>query len=343
MSELVDVGDLHPALRGLRRPATSRSPGLSRALGAHLGVDSLLVRVAFLIFTPVGGLGWLAYLWGVLLVPRQGKEPPLKRFVPRFATWSKRSQWLAIALGSIAMAALISHGARTSVIPALALAALLFMRSSRRPALTTAEDDLPVVDLYGPETVDELPPQPDQSPAKATWLGALAIGGLGLAVGVATHLLVSRSAIVVGSAFLGAIGIAMVLWALTIRERRLPLTFLVAALMAALMLANLATAKVTAPTNPTEVPGDATSASYEIVAESATIDLRHLTSNAVVNVNATASEVRLLLPAAPSTKLVWEILADVSVPSDTRSEPPATGPELRIRAIVSSVVVEYPT
>jgi len=67
-----------PELRRLRRSRTDRVvAGVCGGLGRYLGVDPVLVRVAFVVLALAGGGGVLLYAVSWVLIPREtGDEPP---------------------------------------------------------------------------------------------------------------------------------------------------------------------------------------------------------------------------------------------------------------------------
>ena len=57
----------------LRRPNAGRMvAGVAEGLARYLGVDTTLVRIAFVVLTVVGGAGIPLYLAGLLLIPAEG-------------------------------------------------------------------------------------------------------------------------------------------------------------------------------------------------------------------------------------------------------------------------------
>jgi phage shock protein PspC (stress-responsive transcriptional regulator) len=57
----------------LRRPYAGRMvAGVAEGLARYLGVDTTLVRIAFVVLTVVGGAGIPLYLAGLLLIPGEG-------------------------------------------------------------------------------------------------------------------------------------------------------------------------------------------------------------------------------------------------------------------------------
>jgi len=59
----------------LRRPYAGRMvAGVAEGLARYLGVDTTLVRIAFVVLTIAGGAGIPLYLAGLLLIPGEGSE-----------------------------------------------------------------------------------------------------------------------------------------------------------------------------------------------------------------------------------------------------------------------------
>jgi phage shock protein PspC (stress-responsive transcriptional regulator) len=59
----------------LRRPYAGRMvAGVAEGLARYFGVDTTLVRIAFVVLTVVGGAGIPLYLAGLLLIPGEGSE-----------------------------------------------------------------------------------------------------------------------------------------------------------------------------------------------------------------------------------------------------------------------------
>ena len=60
---------------GLRRPVQdSVVAGVAAGLARYLGVDVMIIRVAFVVLTIVGGAGIPLYLAGLLLIPEDGSD-----------------------------------------------------------------------------------------------------------------------------------------------------------------------------------------------------------------------------------------------------------------------------
>ena len=59
----------------LRRPVQdSMVAGVAAGLARYLGVDVMIIRLAFAVLTIVGGAGIPLYLAGLLLIPEDGSE-----------------------------------------------------------------------------------------------------------------------------------------------------------------------------------------------------------------------------------------------------------------------------
>jgi len=59
----------------LRRPVQdSVVAGVAAGLAGYLGVDVMIIRLAFVVLTVFGGAGVPLYLAGLLLIPEEGSE-----------------------------------------------------------------------------------------------------------------------------------------------------------------------------------------------------------------------------------------------------------------------------
>ena len=59
----------------LRRPYQDRMlAGVAAGLARYFGVDQVIVRIAFVVLTVVGGAGIPLYLAGLLLIPDEGSD-----------------------------------------------------------------------------------------------------------------------------------------------------------------------------------------------------------------------------------------------------------------------------
>jgi signal transduction histidine kinase/phage shock protein PspC (stress-responsive transcriptional regulator) len=75
-----------PARRALRRdPERRLIGGVCAGIARHIGVDPLIVRIAFVIAAAAGGFGLLVYLMGLVLIPAESGEAPVRQRRPRRA------------------------------------------------------------------------------------------------------------------------------------------------------------------------------------------------------------------------------------------------------------------
>jgi phage shock protein PspC (stress-responsive transcriptional regulator) len=88
-----------PAAATLRRdPKRGIIGGVAAGIARRLGIDPIIVRVAFVATTAAGGAGLAAYLLGWALMPAEGSDrAPVERIVAR------RDTWLVVA-GSVCLA-----------------------------------------------------------------------------------------------------------------------------------------------------------------------------------------------------------------------------------------------
>ncbi len=64
-----------PERPALRRPFEGRMlAGVAAGLARYFGVDEMIVRIAFVVLTVVGGAGIPLYLAGLLLIPDEGSD-----------------------------------------------------------------------------------------------------------------------------------------------------------------------------------------------------------------------------------------------------------------------------
>ncbi len=64
-----------PERPALRRPFQGRMlAGVAEGLARYFGVDTTIVRIAFVVLTIVGGAGIPLYLAGLLLIPDEGSD-----------------------------------------------------------------------------------------------------------------------------------------------------------------------------------------------------------------------------------------------------------------------------
>jgi phage shock protein PspC (stress-responsive transcriptional regulator) len=74
----METDTMNPAAtqRGaLRRPYSGRMlTGVAAGIGDYLGVDPMIVRIAFAVLVLIGGAGIPLYLAGLLLIPDEGSD-----------------------------------------------------------------------------------------------------------------------------------------------------------------------------------------------------------------------------------------------------------------------------
>ena len=366
MNELVDLGALHPQLAHLDRPADGFTPGFCRAIGSRFGIDPLLIRILFILASALGGVGVIAYAWGILLTPRAGHQALIHRLLPVFTSWTLRIQWTVIALSSTLVVAAVSQmlSSLSSVLLLPLFALVLYSRwrePRRRPGSPTiplpdreqpaagTDPQLPVVDLYAPEAPETPEPQPFER-VRCSWLGTglvLFVGYLAatgvVVLGLLNNLLLSLSIV------LGAFGVMILGWGLLVRSRRLPVVLLLLAVLFAGTTAALATSEVERAANPIEVSSGQEHLNYQFaMTDEGVVDLRYLPadSSMFVHVRTVMSEVRIMLPRPPTRHYVRAWAIDVSWPGGTAPrdhDPAARGIQLLIDGYLSDVKVEYPS
>lgn len=351
MTTHLDLGWLDPGLRGLRRQEAGPGTGLSRAIAARLGVDVVLVRVAFALLALSGGIGVALYLWGSALTPGRDGIRPIDAHLPTFATWSRLAQQATVVGSSIALVALVSSATPLPWGPGVLLLGILVLaRRGKLGGRTAAPDapaeqpvaesddhlvarwrstmeaaagqdrlaaSLPVVDLYSPAPARPQAPRPP-----AAWGTGAGILGVAVVASAAAFVLLGSVPAALGSGMVTA-GLLTVGYALVTRERRVPrplLIALVAGMAASGWLSTQAAGELTASD-----PGVLT---VKTVADSRVIDLTDtdFTDITELRVEAVASDVTVLLPAWPTggvadhTNVLSEVTLDPAWPSERGRE-----------------------
>lgn len=338
MPQLVHPSQLDPRLTDLQRSQhTGFTGGLCRAVAHRWKVDPLIVRLAVIALAFAGGLGIVLYGWGCLLTPRAGGQPPVLRLLPAFGRWSLRAQAAVVAVSSLVV--ILSLARQTGVAwgPVIVVAAIAWGVARRRrrtpeavfPAPTTIDatssvprgdetveqwrsrlgahggSGLPTVDLYAPEpsSLSEAPGE-TRSASRTSWWAALAIVAL-TAAGATMPLALGVHPVILWS-FVAATGTSaalLLVWAVTVRRRRLPGMLLALALAGAVVTGMLAVTHSQASTMPLDTATGGT-AHYSFVGEAPVeLDLTELPADttASVTIDATASVVRVRLSAPPNS------------------------------------------
>jgi phage shock protein C len=88
-----------PTTRLLRRSREDRViAGVCGGLGRHLGVDPVLLRIAFVVLTVTGGAGLLLYLVALIVIPDQQEDEDLGP-----APEARGDVWMYVGVGLIAL------------------------------------------------------------------------------------------------------------------------------------------------------------------------------------------------------------------------------------------------
>ena len=133
--EAAGAGSTHPPLRRSRSDRIFF--GVCGGLAEHLGVDPMLVRIGAVLVLAFGGVGVLAYLAAVLLVPDEGSDvPPLRM---------PGGRWLRV-LGALLLVVAVGGGLRSLFgasspwfpVPLLLLGVALLAVSARHADLPSA-------------------------------------------------------------------------------------------------------------------------------------------------------------------------------------------------------------
>ena len=340
MPELVHPAQLDPRLADLTRPQTTGfTGGLSRALAERWQVDPIIVRLVFLALTFAGGVGIALYAWGWLLTPRVSGTPPIMRWLPAFGTWPKNTQLIIIAASSLVLVLTVARQTGVGWGPVIVVGALAWAMARRRRRSTDsfdmtpsnhsstsetasartssesveqwrarlsphADSPLPAVDLYAPEGPRQSTTRPIQPTRRNNWWAAAAILlFMGVAASVPITLGLTPSVLWAGVAASGTAAVLILLHALIMRSRRLPVALLLLVLSGAvgvgLLAVNNSAVEVTAPPF---APGE--DHTYKFFGEApAELDLTGLEIDGATTVfiDATASVVQIRVDDPPGS------------------------------------------
>lgn len=224
----LDLAWLDPSLGALQRRQPGVFTGLAQAIADRLGVDPVLVRVAFVVLALCGGLGVALYGWGSALTAGPDTRRPIDAYLPSFRGWP--SPWAKAVVVTTTLAVMALTGAITPL-PWLSGVALLgafviirrTQTDTQQPSLTghdareiqnTPRDDheliaswrasmaaaagdarpLPAVELYG------APPLPEPrvgsstvAPPRTSWGAGIATVIVMAAVAPAAYLIFGLS------------------------------------------------------------------------------------------------------------------------------------------------------
>lgn len=185
-----------PSTTRLRRSGSDRIiAGVCGGIARELRVDPLLVRIGAVVLTLLGGLGALAYVIAVLIVPADGEEAPLLR---RAVDGEDRTLALGLLLSAVVIWAVVSDGgllgfghgwwlATVIISGALVLGAVKLLEGRRGDdAGPPAADGLPPA--ADAPTMSEAPtavmPPVDPEPPSPRSAGRVALGATLVGIGV---------------------------------------------------------------------------------------------------------------------------------------------------------------
>ncbi len=371
MSTELDLGWLDPGLGPLQRQESGMGSGLCRAIATRMGIDVVLVRVAFALLALSGGLGVALYAWGTALTPGASGVRPIHSLLPSFEGWSPTAQKAAVILTSLATVGLVSFVTPLPWGPGVILVALFVLARRGRPGGTwsrtapapapaqsrpVASDDdlvaqwrhrmssaagsprgtesLPVVDLYSPEPAVARPSVPRP---KAAWLIGVGILGVAAAAGTVGALVLGSPMLGLGAALIAG-GSLTALYAAVTRAKRVPRPLLVGLVLAMVAAGWLAPRAAW----PSEAPlPEAAVMTIRTVADERVIDLRaeDLTGIDEVRIEAIASDVTVLLPGPPLSVTSNEMFSDVSVETGNSTAAPLDV-DVTVDATLSAVTLE---
>lgn len=313
-----------------RRDTSGFGSGLSRAIAQRIGVDVVIVRVAFVVLTFCSGLGLALYAWGTLLTEGPEGKHPVDGTIRSFRGWPSGAQ-LALIIGTTI--GLVATVAATTSLPwglaiiAVALMAWYLRRNHAlrlpsvggEPVAEPANEDelidewrrrmsaatghhsdwvapLPVIDLDAPIAV----PEPTARPRTA-WAASLLLILVAAAAG-AGSVMVGLSAVTALAIGTLALGVGTVIFAAVSRAKRLPRPFLAAVLVPIVACGWLSTGADPLLETQAVTHTDATHA-VKYFATTTTLDLTdaNLAEVDTVEIVAVASTVDVLLPGNPDS------------------------------------------
>jgi phage shock protein PspC (stress-responsive transcriptional regulator) len=168
--------------RLVRRSDDRYLAGVAGGVADYFAIDPVIVRIAFVVLTFVGGAGAIAYVAGWLLIPEEGQETSVGEDALRTHNWARIAGFVLIAIAaSVLLRPLWWFGG--SAVTAIALILLgVYLLSHRggdsptttptdtgepRPAPPTAGEDPARSASPPPRTATWPPPPPPLPPAVA--------------------------------------------------------------------------------------------------------------------------------------------------------------------------------
>jgi len=166
-----------PRGRLVRRTDRKMIAGVASGVAAYLGIEPVLVRIAFVLLTAFGGLGALLYVLGWLLLPPAGASESIGLAAARRP--AGLSTYVGLVLVILAVGILASAFSDPAVVWAVALIAFgiyLFQHGQERPAPPPGQPARPETaapdDTAAPGRLAE--PQPGPAAAPPPWSASTA-------------------------------------------------------------------------------------------------------------------------------------------------------------------------
>jgi phage shock protein PspC (stress-responsive transcriptional regulator) len=152
--------------RLVRRTDNKVIAGVASGIAASLGVEPILVRIAFVVLTAFGGLGALLYVLGWLLLPAAGADESIGLAAARRP--AGLSTYVGLGLVILAVGILASAFSDPAVVWAVALIAFgifLFQQGQERPPPSGG----PVRPETGAADATAAPDRPTEPQPAASW------------------------------------------------------------------------------------------------------------------------------------------------------------------------------